>query len=1645
MKQGLRWFLALAIGWAGIATAASTPMMVANFDGSVPSGWTWGGGTSQTYVLTPMVKGVEISGSKGPGGGGVTFWGNDDRGYATWSVAFMADIHEIPEDGILWSTGDEKNQANSLARLFLVRGTGENKDKLCVITGDGKTLLMSSTDVAAQAGFRHITVTSDAERLRLYVDGKEVASSTTSHVGIKNNVQIARGVNNTTGAGAGKHAAGVNMIVDAFWGYGITLTAAEVRALANAYATWALAFASPEEAVALRAPLTEAKAVYDDFEGALDGEKGYDGYDYKWNYSHEPGKIAMPVTAWSKQGILTNASNVKPGAQYLPFVGTTKEATVSAWTVSVYGVLSCRDDAGIWGFAQPSNENGNHLRVNLVRRPGNVLAVEHGTADTSKEWRTLLSATVEGLDTDSRLYTVTSDGATLRLFVDGVEEASATPAAEDLVVHANWQVGVLPGGKPVERQGVHFSDGMALDAVALQGRALSNEEIAGLARLFPRVEGMNVAVPEVAYPEGWKIKAVPSFARAYDMDATDASAYRRLRELGVATNVSGWYVGALTAGGVNAGGPGAGDGNPAALILQGGAAQALSGATYNPAASSTYKGDTLVEVKAPLKVSYLVGGIGARSNTPSFEGNSLVRVLAFPEAYSTGAPIIAGGSADVYNSSYATFRHTGDATLEVTLGEEVSVSTSATFCGGGYDGWGGTSVFTGKSSLVVEAPHVTFAGRLVAGSGGGNVTHTGDATLTLKAGTFTGSLLPHEAKTFNGTSTLAIEGDIDFSQATVGAFDVLTLNGTLTLGEKRLPNVTLSAPIKAVTLTFTPTEAELASKAPIVLCRTDFDMLPETFTVSPTAEAEGWEARVLPTRQLAYAPVYASHVWAEGDMTWGASFADWKDGDVATFEAPAEGATRTITLGADVTAEHVIFKGCNALVGTGTLVADGVTLEDGATLALPKETASGFKYVRLTLSKTQGNKEMGIAEFILTKGGEAVPWPQGTTITTNGAEPDWTNNQGVNALIDSVYGSSTAKPAPINPKDGTAASYTEPASYLQTNYNKWMLAPVCVAIIELGEKVEADGYTLWSSDVRERMPAAWTLEVSDDGETWWLFDGRTGVSGAKSNTAYDYLARGEARLETDALILGEGVTLDLSQGVAPLVANAVRGTGGTVVLPTGGVSARVPFLVTPITGLTFTIKDDPEAYYRVVYADGAYCVEPYTLTMPLAATVTANSAWADLPWKDAGGFAVPARFWADETFVPDMVLTFGKAKAKVTGSSGQTVGELTVTGEPGQLVGTAKTPLKMGKLVVNGKLLVQAILPEEVSIAAEANLTVDVGGGSSWQWTCPIAGEGLLLKRGGGTLTLTGVVSVPRIVHGWSTGSTLVLEQSYEGAILFSSGVAQGNNFLYDGSSSTARAGGGGTVTIAAGKELTLTACDVEGNDAIISGDGTLVLPEGATLDFKDAKSVNASGLASVTVEGDVTVKVAKPSVGTTLITCKANATEAQADRLRVEGDWYAKADGAKYLLAALPTPAEGTDLESETLRTLRLAAAKGGLANDFAVKASGKGTPANVLTCFTGLPLETSAEDNSVTVRCDFGVAELRPIEDGTALLLKAQILNGAFAEGAEVEVLEVREGETVPAEGVTEIEAERTANLRCFRVPLTENVKRLTIRVTR
>lgn len=1395
-----------------------------------------------------------------------------------------------------------------------------------------------------------------------------------------------------------------------------------------------------------RAPLTEENAVYDDFEQA---------FKYAWTWSKTANWVAMPATDTSKWGLLTTAGSSKPGKEYLPFVGNTAEATVSAWTVSMYGVLSCREDAGVWSFGKPGVTANTEFHLGLVRRAGNVLQVVHGNPGGTKANpvapRVLCQATVEGLDTDSRLYTVVSDGTSVRLFVDGAEVAAATPAdANDLKAYASWQVGAFTGSEP-SYAGLAFADGMLLDAVALQGRALTDAEILGLAQhVFPRAQGVNVAVPAVLLPESWKADA-PAFVRVRTAGA-DVSAYRRLRKPDATDD---WYASALTgAEGGDILGPCPDNGKPSALFALGGTVNRLVGGKLVPQGKvETYNGDTLVVV-GDTTAKQIAGGMAMTSSTWSskadgtFNGNSKVLVQG---ELASGTTVV-GGCYALGSTDGELFKHNGDSTVEVSI-PEAEATFAATIIGGSFDTLQRSyreSTAMGVASVTIDAPNVTFSSTIVAGNYGEGVKRSGMAMLTLKAGHFMGSLLPFaEGAAAPAASTLAIEGDIDLSRATLGIFDMLTLAGKLTLGEKRLASTTLATPTVAATLALSLTEAERAAGADITLCKVAFDALPDALTVTVAEAPAGWEARVTPDRLLVYGPSPVDHVWAGGDTVWGEAFPEWKAGEVATFEPPAENATRTITLGENVAAERVILKGSNRLVGTGSLVAAGVTLEDGATLALPKEAVGAFKWVRLTLGAGQNASatQVALAEFMLTQGGEPVLWPLGTTIARgDGSKPAWNNNEQLNALIDGIYKGSAASKA-INPEDGSEKAYVS-----NKDWNKWFVTKDnnnTVAVIALGEPVEADGYTLRTGDTANRTPAAWTLEVSDDGVAWRPFDARSGVSGSAAHTAYDYLARGEARVETDTLILGEGVAFDLSQGFAPLVAGVVRGTGGTVVLPTGGISSRVPFLVTPVTGLTFTIKDDPETRYRVVYADGAYCVEPYTLTMPLSATVTQNAVWTALPWKDAAGYDVPVRFWADASFVPDVGLTFTKT-ATVTVAA-YTLNTLTIhaTTGYGNLNGTKDAKLSMSTLDLQGSLFANAIAPTgTIKVAAGKTFVADIGSAmGDTTWNCAMEGEGTFVKRGSNVLDIKGPITLPTIIHGWNRGSRLVLNHDYTGAIFFSVAKANANAL------STTGANGGGTVTIAEGATLTLTESDIskgssQTNNAVFAGRGALAFAEGATLSLSDTY-FDASGVeGGVTFAGAAKVAVADPSVGRLLLKCAAPEAE-QAARLLVEGDWFAQAvDGTGYVLAALPMPAEGHGLEGEALRAVRAAAASAGLPDGFAVQAltsAGKevASPADALACFTGLPLEASVE-HGVTVRCDFGIAALRSVENGAALLLKAQILNGAFAEGTELNVMGNVDLSDVSLVAPPDGEVEEPG-VRWFRVPFVENLGQLTIRASR
>ncbi len=1605
------------------------------FDGKMEVTWDWSKDASaSSYSLAPDGMAIKCTSSPtvGPGKSGIIFFGDAAKGYAAWSVVLRARMDAVPENGILWSTGDNGDQVAE-KRLFLRRGAGDNRNRLEVIKGTGEVLLTSSP-LEGLAAFRSFALVSDETNLRLYVDSEQVGASEAPHTTPKTNLQISKGVNNSTDE-AGS-VLGQGLLVDAFLGYAATLSEDEVKALAEDYAAKVAVFG-------FRAPLLEETAVYDDFEGA---------FGYGWTWSKADNWLPMPATAWSRQGLLTTKDS-KPGKEYLPFVGSAAGATASAWTVSVYGILSCRDDAGIWSFGKPGATSDTAFHLGLVRRAGNVLQVVRGnpggTEEAPAEPTVLCEATVEGLDTDSRLYSVASDGTAVRLLVDGAEVAAATPDdAETLKVCASWQVGIFAGSHP-SYEGLVPADGMALDAVALQGRALTDGELAALAEhVFPRVPGVNVAVPEIELPAAWGVEP-PTVARNSAF-APNATAYSRLKRHDATDD---WRVAALTdAEGGNVGGPGVkADGEPSALFALGGTVNNLVGAVHD-AKTRTYVGDTFLVVSG-TQASVIAGGanaLGAKWESPTtmtFKGSSIVVVR---EILPTGR--VHGGSCSTSSSDGGAIVHEGPSAVRVEIPEELSGMFGAMVLGGSWDSrqTNGKSKASGDASVTIDAPNVTFSGVIAAGNGENMEQGTGTATLVLKAGIFKGTLNPSGGAT--GTafpSTLAIEGDIDLSEATLGAFDTLTLAGKLNLGTKRLTATTLAEPTEAAGLTFSATEGEIAAGAPIVLCKTAFDALPDGLAVAPTEPTEGWEARVTPDRLLVYAPKHGEHVWGGGDTSWGEAFPDWQAGDTATFEAPIEG-SRTVTLGGDISAERVAFAGANRLQGPGVLSVTGVELADGASLALPGGEGSAFSHLRLTLGKSQSGTttDLALAELILTKGGAPVAWPRGTVIARgNGSTPAWNNNEQINALIDGVYASS--KLPAINPEDGSEMTY---ATADNQGNNKWFVGNASekgnlVAVIALGAPVEADGYTLWTGDSPGRTPAEWTLEVSDDGTEWRPFDARSGLSGFAKHTAYRY----PTRLDAEVLTLGEGVTLDLSEGASPIAAGTVRGAGATVALPEGGISGRVPFLVTPTRGLTFTVKGDEEAWFRVVYADGAYCVEPNTLTQPFSATVSTAADWTALPWVDAEGFSVPARVWADAAFAPDVTLTFAAA-AKVTFDT-RAVGALTVLGEDvvGRLEGGSGAVLTVGTLDVRRKLFVGAVKPTgRVLVAEGANLTADIGSAvGDWVWDCAVEGAGTFVKRGSNKLTFNGKVSVAEIVHGWNAKSTLVFAQDYSGAILFSRETANAHNLL------DSAANGGGKVELAEGVTLTLTECDVggstSGRDGVFAGMGSLVLPEGAALSLADGYCLDASGLASVAVAGTVAVTVADPAEGRMLVKCKAPTVE-EAARLAVAGDWRAVAqEGTGYALAPLPTPAEGHGLEGETLRAVRLAAAKAGLTNDFTVSALSAGKPASaavadLLRCFEGLPLEADAGANALIVTCDFGIAALRLLKDEERpILIKAQVVGGDYAEGTAVQVLRggvlVEDAEAIdPPEGeVSEV------GVRWFRIPTAEGSEFFTVRAVR
>lgn len=244
----------------------------------------------------------------------------------------------------------------------------------------------------------------------------------------------------------------------------------------------------------------------------------------------------------------------------------------------------------------------------------------------------------------------------------------------------------------------------------------------------------------------------------------------------------------------------------------------------------------------------------------------------------------------------------------------------------------------------------------------------------------------------------------------------------------------------------------------------------------------------------------------------------------------------------------------------------------------------------------------------------------------------------------------------------------------------------------------------------------------------------------------------------------------------------------------------------------------------------------------------------------------------------------------------------------------------------------------------------------------------------------------------------------------------------------SAKAGGLGGSAITFGTEngqANKSTLNVNGNNTVASvtatNGGNIALAAGVTLTVKGAADL--SGLTALTVKlaDDATLPfTALTANALTLDAAKVAVVNAAGEA--VTGVRAVITD-TELVVQALPVPTEGHGLTGETLLAVQTVAAEAGFADGFAVEAltsAGKtaGAAADVLACFTGLPMEAVKDEagERVIIRCDFGIDVLRAEGENT-FLARASLREGAFAEGATVSLM------PIPAEGVTVEEAEAPA----------------------
>ena len=1023
------------------------------------------------------------------------------------------------------------------------------------------------------------------------------------------------------------------------------------------------------------------------------------------------------------------------------------------------------------------------------------------------------------------VYDAVTDEAnpTIALYVGATEEPTLSNTTTGTVIAAPFQWGARHGGSI----GLWESAGNgAIDTLGVWKRQLTTEERQTIVEEWEALAEVSPEMAAVSFedvPEGWgeaPTEAVALGAIAANVELELLGEARQTLG-GRAANVAEIVGSSGTPSIYGITGNGQGDKSTLErdvwLKVSGGAYGTIVGGKENNWTSShanTINGNLLTEVTgSSTRAKNVIGAIAAGGNGSNngafpFTGDSLVTIA---DGAQVSGAVVGGGT----SQHRFTVQHNGDATVRIR-----SVQTSATTgdgivsradivggalpgasgnVGSGYvvngdtrveieipeasgsfgkhvlgasrvaDNTTGNYTVNGDSTVVVDAPNVTFGSKILCAGGSGGTAHvTGTASLVLRAGTFTGNLIPCERGATVGDSALVIDGGeraVDLSGATIGAFNRLTLRGDVVLGDRRLPNAFVSQEVEGATAQVTLTEDEIAAGV-VTLGRYEGESADFAALFEVTNPQEGWAFRLVGGRVEYGAPIGLAWATPAEGSDWAAGFAGFAAGADVRFGAN-EG-TEPVTLPEVVSAGWVDVLGDYALSGAGALTAESVTVEPGATLTLGTGKAVRARYLRLTITdRTTGgehNDGVALADLALTLGGVRLPWPAGATITASQAQTN--DSHHAEDILDGDLGT------------------------------KWLWSTdtfsACTLTLDAGEGrlFAFDGYALAMADQNGRNPRVWTLEMSDDGADWVLldtqdFDNETAlawtpsawlgetlpVSAEPSEGPFVLGIPEPGRLDVFGTLAGQGLVLGdvrfyegsvlVADGVSvPTLAGEAVGTVALRVEVEG--ETFLPVLHAAQAGIAFVA---PEGY-EVRHVDGTYWLVP-ALTEPFSATVSGEATWMEAGWADTAGVPVDAAQWPYLPIAERVVeVTAGAEGATLrTDPTVTQVASLTVKPSEHTLTLAGDATLAPQALTVEGALAASPdtlTLPSGGEIAG--TLTYDVSGSVALP---ALSGSGTLVKTGSGTLTLNDGTAVSPTIE--VRGGTLALPSISEWGTVYGS------------------------------------------------------------------------------------------------------------------------------------------------------------------------------------------------------------------------------------------------------------------------------------